>query len=715
MKFKPTLVALAIVTLAGSVQAQIFANREAEAQTKYLGLSGVGATEAWKRGFTGKGVIIGIIDNGFDPNHSDIKKNVIPVCDGKNQCNLVTNTGSTITAVGVHGTQMASLAAGRLDGWGTVGVAPDAKLILVQANSSVSSSNGLAGAGINMDAVIKGMTLAERSGASVINLSLGSNYDSTFRSTTIEVSPGIFRAPDNYNDKASGGKNYLYGTSMKSVAAFANATNNAVIVAASGNSGTKYAQMPAAFATQTDANGNLLMGGRVLIVGNVVGDGKGGWLMNENSNQAGTLCNSFTGNVCNDKYYVKDFYVVAPGTGISGAVPDAGRTAAAIKAGGTNGIGAVSGTSPAAAVVSGGVALLKQAWPQLSSAQIVHLVKTTATDMTYNPVTKKNDLIGVDHVWGWGMVNFDRATQPQGLLKIASFKGYATAIPLTASGVASSGSASIKTSSVLQNVQGLDSYNRNYTLDMTKAVVDNPVATYRSSSSYLALSPAGYHEAAVPVNENYTIKMMQSQSGTASEVTYSEQGASYSVQFGSMTEKSGFLGNYGAGAMAFGDSSTSYLQIGTEHKFGSVAVFGSYGLGATRAGSVQDSMIQLGNRISSTTWRMGVAKNNVFQNKDALSLSVVSPVSVRNGSATVTGVTDYEFTDNGDGADAKAIVSTESISLRQQVKPVDLVLGYTVIGKGYDRVNVNVARQFNVGGVAGNTANSIGVMAVKSF
>jgi hypothetical protein len=128
-------------------------------------------------------------------------------------------------------------------------------------------------------------------------------------------------------------------------------------------------------------------------------------------------------------------------------------------------------------------------------------------------------------------------------------------------------------------------------------------------------------------------------------------------------------------------------------------------------------MIQLGNRISSDTWRMGVAKNNVFQNKDSMSLSVVSPVSVRNGSATVTGVTGYEFTtsSDGDGADARAIVSTETINLRAQAKPMDLVLGYTVAGKGYDRVNVNLARQFNVGGVAGNNGNSIGVMAVKSF
>ncbi len=694
MKFKPTLVAVAVSTLAVSVQAQVFANREAETQAKFL--TAIGAPQAWARGITGKGVVIGIVDNGFDPNHSDIKNNVISL----------TNTSAMKLAPGVHGTQMASIAAGRLDGNGTVGVAPDAQLVLFQAGSSISSSTGLAGTGINMDAVLKAMTLAEKAGASVINLSLGSNFDPNFKTGTVEVSPGIFRAPSNYNSAVTGGKSYLYGTTMKSVAAFANATSSAVIVAASGNAGTKYAQMPAAFATQTDANGNLLMGGRVLIVGNVVGDGKGGWTMNATSNQAGTLCNSFTGNVCNDKYYVKDFYVVAPGTGMLGAVPDAGRTAAGIKSGGTNGIGSVSGSSPAAAVVSGGVALLKQAWPQLSSAQIVQLVKTTATDMG-KP--------GVDEVYGWGMVNFDRATQPQGLLKIASFKGYNKAIPLTASGVASSGSASFSSSSVLQNVQSLDSYNRNYTLDMTRAKVANPVATYKSSSSYLAMNPAGYNEIAVPVNENYSFKMMQSQAGSASEVTYSDQGASYSVQFGAMTEKSGFLGTYGAGAMALGDSSTSYLQFGTEHKFGDVQVFGSYGFGVTRTGSVADSMIQLGNRISSDTWRLGVSKNNVFQNKDSVSLSVISPVTVRSGSATVTGVTGYEFTDNGDGADARAIVSTESISLRQQVKPMDLVLGYTVVGKGYDRVNVNVARQFNVGGVAGNTANSVGIMAVKSF
>ena len=706
MKFKPTLITLAVAALATSVQAQVLTKefynvKGALNTTMYNAYTGTGVTLTWGRGFTGLGVKVAVLDSGFDLSHTDLKGQVIAAKNFSeivventktNPNNFKSNiqVGTDITW-SLHGTQMASIIAGKADGNGAVGVAPDARLLLAQVGQGVTYSSSTktwtySGTGISSSALINALTWAEANGATVANMSLGSSYDNTFQKGVTLLGNGVYKAPVAYGS--------MYGNTTKELLAFAGASKTMALVASAGNDGLPYAQFPGAYATQVDSKGNLVLGGRMLIVGSV-GDNN---VISTFSNRAGSFCTALSGTTCKDPYYVKDFFVVAPGEGIISSIANqakAGNTA-----------NAVSGTSPAAAFVSGGIALMKQAWPQLSGAQLVNLVKTTATDLG----TK-----GVDEIYGYGLVNFDKATLPQGLLTIANFKGYNTAIPLTASGVASSGSASIKTSSVLQNVQGLDSYNRNYTLDMTKAVIVNPVATYRSSSSYLAMNATGYTEMSTPVNENYSIKMMQTQTGIASEVTYSQQGASYSVQFGSMTEKSGFLGNYGSGAMAFGDSSTSYLQLGTERKFGDVAVFGSYGLGSTRAGSVQDSMIQLGNRISSSTWKIGVAKNNVFQNKDALSLSVVSPVSVRNGNTTVTGVTGYEFTDNGDGADAKAIVSTETISLRAQVKPMDLVLGYTVIGKGYDRVNVNVARQFNVGGVAGNTANSIGVMAVKSF
>ncbi len=693
---KRTSVAIAVAVFAGSVQAQVFANKEADAQAKYL--NAVGAPQAWARGITGKGVIIGVVDNGFDITHSDIEKNVLGLA----------NFSYSRTVVGVHGTQMASIAAGRLDSYGTVGVAPDAQLLLAQANSSISSANGLAMAGVDRNAIVKGMAWAEANGASVINLSLGSTYDNTFQTNTVKIASGVYRAYDKYTSKTTGGMAYLYGSTEKSMLEFTSATTKSVIVASSGNSGTAYSAYPGAYATRTDSNGNLLMGGRMLIVGNVVGNGRGGWVMNKDSNQAGSLCKDIVNNVCQDKYYVKDFYVVAPGTGLWGAVPDAARTAAAIKTGSTDGIGGVSGTSPAAAIVSGGVALIKQAWPQLSAAQIVHLVKNTATDL---------GAAGVDEVYGYGMVNFDKATLPQGLVKIANFKGYglSASAPLTSTGLSTSGAASIKTSSVLQNVQGLDSYNRNYTLDMTRAQVANPVTTYRSSSSYLAMAPTGYNEISVPVNKEYSFKMMQSAAGFATEVTQYAGDTSYSMQVGSMTERAGFLGTYGAGMMALGDSSTTYMQLGTEKKFGDVAVFGSYGMGVTNAGSVADSMIQLNGKIVSETWRLGIAKNNVFQNKDTVSLAVVSPVSVRKGSATITAVTGYEFTETEDGADARSVVSTETVNLRPTTRPMDLVLGYTVAGKGYSKINVNFARQFNVGGVAGNSAYGVGVMGVYQF
>lgn len=720
MKLKLTLLSLAITSaFAGSVQAQTLTKEFYDAKgtlntNTYRTFTNTGVIQAWGRGFTGQGVRIAVLDSGFDLTHTDLQGQVASA-KNFNQASLnqiAANTNNIRSQLqggyditwGYHGTQMSSIIAGRANNIGAVGVAPGAQLLLAQIGEGVRFNTSTKAwtyndAGLSMTGVYSALRWAEANGAVAANMSFGSTYDKTFQGGVKLLSTGLYLGPANYGS--------MYGNRTTDLMNFVNASKSMVLVAAAGNQGLPYAQFPGAFATQTDKDGNLLLGGRVLIVGSVNSSN----IISSFSNRAGSFCTNLVGTTCNDKYYVKDFFVVAPGEAIISSQPNQIKTG--------NQTFPSTGTSPATAIVSGGVALIKNAWPQLTAAQIVHLVKTTATDLTINPTTKVHDpsLVGVDHIYGHGLVNFDRATQPQGMLRIASFKGYGLAgtSPLTGTGVTTSGSAGIGGSSVLKNVQGLDSYDRHYTLDMTRAQVANPIATYRASSSYLAMSPQGYGEVFVPVNENYSFKVMQSSSGSATEVTYSENGASYSLQYGSMTEKSGFLGNYGTGMMSFGDSSTTYLQLGAEHKFGDVAVFGSYGMGMTRAGSVQDSMIQLGNRIASDTWRLGVAKTNVLQSKDSVSLSVVSPVSVRRGSATVTAVTGYEFNDNGDGADARAIVSTETVSLRAQTKPMDLVLGYTVVGTNLSRVNINVARQFNVGGQSGYNSTGVNVVFNKFF
>ncbi len=70
-----------------------------------------------------------------------------------------------------------------------------------------------------------------------------------------------------------------------------------------------------------------------------------------------------------------------------------------------------TGTSFAAPHVSGAIAVLKSAFPMMTAPQIVTLLLTTATDL---------GAVGVDPVYGHGLLNLDEATRPQGAARLAS-------------------------------------------------------------------------------------------------------------------------------------------------------------------------------------------------------------------------------------------------------------------------------------------------------
>lgn len=114
------------------------------------GISSSAFKRAWDSGFTGKNVIVAIIDTGIDGNHPDLKGKVI------RSENL---TGEPLQES--HGTHVAGTIAA--NGW-LVGGAPDASLIdikvLGQRGGSISN-------------VAKAITMAASYGASVVNLSLG--------------------------------------------------------------------------------------------------------------------------------------------------------------------------------------------------------------------------------------------------------------------------------------------------------------------------------------------------------------------------------------------------------------------------------------------------------------------------------------------------------------------------------------------------------------
>jgi len=685
------------VTVSASAQAQIFANREVFATSGYL--KSIGAPEAWARGLTGKGSTIAVIDNGFALSHKDIAANVL---DFKNFYQ-----GAALNW-GLHGTQMASIAAGVADGSGTVGVAPDAKLLLAQVGSGGTT------AGINMAAVFQAMTWADSKGANVINLSLGSRYDSNFVGGTTQIAPGVYKANQAYGRVTTGTLASLYGNTLSDAKAFANASKNAVIVASAGNSATAYAQFPGAFATQTDANGNLILGGRVLIVGNVQKDGKGAWVMNVSSNMAGSLCSYIVQNVCRDKYYVKDFYVVAPGTGILGAVPDQARTASAIAAGNTNGVGGVSGTSPAAALVSGGVALLRQAWPQLRANQLVQLVLNTATPL------------GDSNIYGHGMVNFDKATQPMGQLTLANLTKLngngITGVAMAGTGFVSSGAFSLSTSSILKNTQAVDTLGRNYSVDLTQARGAYNSLSYQYASPWMAYAGGDYKQLILPMGKTGVVTFMNGLDGSAFQYEWAHgPDTRLSFELGSITEKSTFLGAAGAGGLSFGGGSTSWTGLGFEQTIvGDTSITGNYTFGVTRPTGNSAGLISITSPTLSDSWKLGLSQRNVFWDgataSDAFSLGLASPVAVRRGRAVVNGVVDYTYVDNPDGTiDALPVQRTERVSLAPQMRELDIILGYKVTVGNQRYFGVNIVHQMNVGGVAGATSNGASFMIRGSF
>jgi hypothetical protein len=112
-----------------------------------------------------------------------------------------------------------------------------------------------------------------------------------------------------------------------------------------------------------------------------------------------------------------------------------------------------SGTSYSTPAISGAVALLAQAFPNLTGAQIVELLETTATDA---------GTPGVDSVFGRGILNLTGAFSPQGSTSLA---GSAVPVSLTDNGTLSPAMGDANAAAAGQAVF-LDGYARAYELNL---------------------------------------------------------------------------------------------------------------------------------------------------------------------------------------------------------------------------------------------------------
>ncbi len=184
-----------LVDAAGAVAAAIGKTPFTEVPTlggNNWGLDAVKAPEVWRQGYTGQETVVAVIDTGVDYTHSDLDSNIwinskeIPgnnLDDDRNGFvddirgwDFVNDDSAPMDEEG-HGTHVAGIIAAENNGFGTTGVAFNAKIMPVRV---------LGEAGGYQSDIAAGIRYAVDNGADAINLSLGANLTSAQAANAIK-------------------------------------------------------------------------------------------------------------------------------------------------------------------------------------------------------------------------------------------------------------------------------------------------------------------------------------------------------------------------------------------------------------------------------------------------------------------------------------------------------------------------------------------------
>lgn len=356
------------------------------------------AITAWEAGYTGTGSIIAVIDSGIDSDS--------PEFAGR----IHSDSQDVVGARGIdgpddHGTNVAMVAAAARDDTGILGIAFDAQVLALRADDP-----GTCPADCTFDDVYiaAGVDQAIASGATVINLSLGGGAASQV------LLDAVARA----------------------------AAAGIVVVVSAGNGGD--GSEPGIDPNQPDPFASSLLhagNGNVIIVGSVDANGNYSDFSNRAGNDAGS-------------------YLVARGENICCVYVDGQLLVETV--GNQQFVTVFSGTSFSAPQVAGAVALLAQAFPNLTATEIVDILLSSARDA---------GAVGTDEVFGRGILDIAAALQPQGTTTLAG-----TDISLALYQDMAIGSAAM--GDALGNVSGgqgpqaivLDKYRRAYRYDLSGGV-----------------------------------------------------------------------------------------------------------------------------------------------------------------------------------------------------------------------------------------------------
>jgi subtilisin family serine protease len=554
-----------------------------------LGLYGnmleqIGAPTAWSRGYTGKGSTIAILDTGIDLDHSEFDGRIAGTGCFTSECldGYATVDDENRKS---HGTHVAGIAAAALDGSGTTGVAPDAELLI--AKTAYNSGY------FEFSKVDEAIAWAVDNGADVINMSANMNVDRTYKSSLEQIDNGFYYSTDTRGTYQSTGYNELYvsDSHYKNIVE-AMKDHEAVLVMAAGNQGLDVAGLPSNLAIDPD------VGNRVLVVGN--------WDVRKNdlhrsSNRAGTLClEKASDGTCANKAKVSDRYIMAPGMYVASTDKDGEYVVS-------------SGTSMAAPVVSGAVAVVHQMWPHMTGENVSQLLLNTAS----KDITNYN----VD-VHGQGLLDLAEATSPQGAVGLPTTGRVEGGIAQVSNGTMALSGGSI---SALEEVMLIDDYDRDFYFDANQVVqvMDTRTASATQAAQHGVVPDYyfGYASGTVlPIN-NGAVSINDDTHEVA--IAYQADG----ISFGLTNESKSFLGNIAdSDMMRVTGATTAYAG----YSFDDGNLFGGAQFGATSVDVDSSSYLKNVDTILSYSATLGV-KQTIGSETFGFVTSL--PVSIAEGNA----------------------------------------------------------------------------------
>lgn len=350
------------------------------------GLRAINAAEAYARGFTGKNVLVAVIDSGLDVTHPEFDGRISPWSrnfgyDGRSPDDL-TDTKPNGDVDG-HGTHVSGTIAAARDGIGMHGVAYNAQILALRAIVDGAGGNELGA-----------IDHAVAHGAKVLNGSYGPSYPEKFlpggvpnpQYVELPAQPLSAEAQHEYNALKRAAD-----ADMVLVYAAGNDRADQPIVGQNPSGIGLYPYIRPENANKgiyvfLDANYNEIDGtvfdfsgiGRSLIT-----------VMAVDSNNRPAVFSNYCG-------VAAAWCMAAPGVDVPSTYP------VGYGAGPNNGYTGMSGTSMAAPHVAGAAAVLREAFPFMTAPEIVQTLLTTATD------------IGPREIYGWGLLNLGKAVRGPG-------------------------------------------------------------------------------------------------------------------------------------------------------------------------------------------------------------------------------------------------------------------------------------------------------------